>query len=186
MLCENFIIISGYEKFEYAQTAIQYGVRGYLLKPIDKNELLALIDEVYQSLPQNYSKKRFSKLPEIDYFDLELYRDDYPTSLRKVIAYMDKQYMTQISLQSLSDEFMLHPNYISSLFSKYTDTNFKYILDYIRLKKAVELLLMEQSITLSEISYLVGYNNERRLYDAFQKRLHCTPGEFKARYASSN
>lgn len=35
----QFIIISGHKQFDYAQTAIRYGVAEYLLKPIKKQEL---------------------------------------------------------------------------------------------------------------------------------------------------
>lgn len=44
----DFIIISGYSHFEYAQSAIKYGVSDYLLKPINKNELLDTLDKIRQ------------------------------------------------------------------------------------------------------------------------------------------
>ncbi len=39
----KFIIISGYSDFEYAKTAIHMGVLGYLLKPVESEELTGLL-----------------------------------------------------------------------------------------------------------------------------------------------
>lgn len=40
------IIISGYAHFEYAKTALSYGVKDYLLKPINQKELMASLKKV--------------------------------------------------------------------------------------------------------------------------------------------
>lgn len=42
----EFIIISGYHQFEYAHTAIRYGVEDYLLKPIKQAELTATLRKI--------------------------------------------------------------------------------------------------------------------------------------------
>ncbi|MEY8351992.1 response regulator [Lachnospiraceae bacterium 54-53] len=42
----EFVIISGYRHFEYAQTAIKYGVSDYLLKPIKKQELAETLEKI--------------------------------------------------------------------------------------------------------------------------------------------
>lgn len=42
----EFVIISGYRHFEYAQTAIKYGVSDYLLKPIKKEELTSTLQKI--------------------------------------------------------------------------------------------------------------------------------------------
>ena len=44
----EFIIISGYSEFEYAQTAIRYGVSDYILKPVNKETLNATLQKVRQ------------------------------------------------------------------------------------------------------------------------------------------
>lgn len=42
----EIIIISGYAHFEYAQCAIKYGVGDYLLKPINREELMATLEKL--------------------------------------------------------------------------------------------------------------------------------------------
>lgn len=49
----EFLIISGYKHFEYAQTAIKLGVNDYLLKPIKKTEL----SETLKKLQGKYKAK---------------------------------------------------------------------------------------------------------------------------------
>ena len=42
----HFIVVSGYRYFEYAHTALKYGVEDYLLKPIDEEELNAALKRI--------------------------------------------------------------------------------------------------------------------------------------------
>ncbi|WP_226583499.1 response regulator [Halobacillus litoralis] len=44
------IILSGYDDFSYAKQAIQFQVMDYLLKPVDRNELYALINKAEDKL----------------------------------------------------------------------------------------------------------------------------------------
>ena len=46
----KFVIISGYSDFQYAKTAIKYGVKSYLLKPIDEEELIEIIKELSEEI----------------------------------------------------------------------------------------------------------------------------------------
>lgn len=44
----TFIILTGYEKFEYARQALSFGVTNYLLKPLDSKELKSCLLDLYE------------------------------------------------------------------------------------------------------------------------------------------
>jgi two-component system, response regulator YesN len=44
------VMISGYDEFEYAQKAIRFGVKDYLLKPVNIDELLILIRQLIEDI----------------------------------------------------------------------------------------------------------------------------------------
>ena len=52
----EFIIISGYRHFEYAQTAIRFGVKDYLLKPIKKDELNSTLKRMHDAYMERNEK----------------------------------------------------------------------------------------------------------------------------------
>ena len=46
----HFIVISGYRQFEYAQSALKYGVEDYLLKPLKQEELSGILLRIKDKL----------------------------------------------------------------------------------------------------------------------------------------
>jgi len=45
----EFVLLSGYGEFEYAQKAMQYGVRHYLLKPCNEKQIMEVMEQVKES-----------------------------------------------------------------------------------------------------------------------------------------
>lgn len=51
------VILSGYNEFEYAKEAMKYGVKAYLNKPVDEEEILPLLEKVRREL-DNYRREK--------------------------------------------------------------------------------------------------------------------------------
>ncbi|MCL6601556.1 MAG: response regulator [Paenibacillus sp.] len=58
----KFAILSGYSEFEYAQTAIRYGINHYFLKPLIPEEAEEELQEIYQELEQERKKIDFKEM----------------------------------------------------------------------------------------------------------------------------
>ncbi len=53
-----FIILSGYAEFEYARTAISMGVREYILKPVNKQELITVTEKFVKMIAESEQQAR--------------------------------------------------------------------------------------------------------------------------------
>lgn len=60
------IILSGYSDFEYAQKAIQLGTTSYLLKPIDEDELLVILEKISKKVDlETAEEERYAALEKL-------------------------------------------------------------------------------------------------------------------------
>lgn len=66
----EFVVISGYAEFSYAQKALNFGVAGYCLKPVEDADIQGVLANVRERLGRRYDRR-------VDYFSaLEYMTDD--------------------------------------------------------------------------------------------------------------
>lgn len=159
-----FIITSAYANFTYARTAMRLGVKDFLEKPIDREEIndaLRKITVRYSSEPVNHSA--------------------ISAVCRTVCDYIDQNFGQKVTLESAAKEVYVSPNYLSSLFKKELGIKFSDYLTDVRMKKAQDLLKgLEYSI--EEISSMVGYRDQAYFCNVFQKKNGISPSEFRKRF----
>lgn len=69
----SVIVISGYSEYEILRETLKYGAKDYLLKPINKNELITLVEKIRsqkkaQNIMRNVSKGFLKEINENEYF----------------------------------------------------------------------------------------------------------------------
>ncbi|QGH33877.1 response regulator [Gracilibacillus salitolerans] len=57
----KFLILSGYTEFQYAKQAIQYNVEGYLLKPLEEEELISYLKKINTAFAEETKYKENKK-----------------------------------------------------------------------------------------------------------------------------
>ena len=68
----KFIVLSGFYEFEYAKTAIKYGVKDYVLKPIQKEELNHVLDEFKKDFIKEKSNLKEIEKAKNDIYEMKL------------------------------------------------------------------------------------------------------------------
>ena len=98
--------------------------------------------------------------------------------INKIIGVLKRDYSKIVTADELSKEIFLTPNYIRTIFKKYTGET---ILEYhtkIRMEKAAELI-GDRSQKIYDVSKLVGYENTSYFCSLFSKYFGMTPNEYR-------
>lgn len=154
----QFIIISGYAEFDYAQQAINSGVNSYVLKPVKTSELEKALKKCILQLEGKYAEM----LPESE----------------RIIQYIEKHFSSPLTLDVLAEKFNFSPKYISSMIKNKLGYSFTDYLTALRMKKAVELMT-KTNLSVKSIASSVGYEDQHYFNRIFKKKTGKNPSEFR-------
>ncbi|TDL32772.1 response regulator [Jeotgalibacillus sp. S-D1] len=164
------IIMSGYEDFSYAQKALRYNAKEYILKPIDTDELFNAIKKIQQE----NSKKSGTEIVEKN--------DSYNTHQERLIisskSYINQNYMKPLSLKDLAERVHLSEHYFGQLFKTINGESFSAYITKVRMEKSCELL-KNPILKNYEVSEMVGYIDSKHFTKIFKKTFGCTPKEYR-------
>jgi YesN/AraC family two-component response regulator len=181
--CNRFIILSGFDKFDFVRRALRFHVIDYLLKPIDKTELTRIVSSVYNEIHNILTDEL--RIPQFSSLNISIDENSIPNVLKDILRYMRSNFHRNISLEQLGEEFNLHPNYICSLFQSHTETTFLKYLDSLRLQESIAILLEDKELTIEKVAISSGFMSERQFYKVFKKYIGITPGALRSDYGIS-
>lgn len=98
--------------------------------------------------------------------------------VEKVQKYIKQNYHKKISLQDISDEVFLSPNYVSCLFKKITGETYIDYLQNIRMM-AAKNMLEDRSKKVYEIAFEIGYTDYKYFASKFKKIVGMSPKEYR-------
>ena len=165
------IIVSGYDDFKYAQTAIAYNVKNYLLKPVNKDELKKCLSDTERRL-----NAKISQLEGVYPADDQAKKPEEIVSLVK--EYIHQNYQNIIDLSVISDNFGFSASYLTKIFTKYEGTTpSKYIKQY-RISIAKQML-KNTDLPISVISSYTGFGDQFHFSKTFKNAVGVNPSQYR-------
>lgn len=169
----QYIVVSGYDDFKYAQVAIKSGAIDYILKPVDEKDLNAAIERAVIVL----NRISVDQIEDSPAEDAE--KNLSPGEVIDVIKnYIEHNYCRDIKLSMFSEKYFFSQKYLSKLFkNKYNIGIYEYALK-LRMEHAKKML-RDNSLQIQEISDRLGYSNNNYFSKAFKTYYGVSPSEYR-------
>lgn len=158
------IWMSIYSNFDLLSQGLTYNIRGYLLKPYSKSQMMQHLDKFMTR------KKKYTLT--------ESYNKQFSEGINKAIQFIKKNFKQRTTIDDIANHVYLNPQYFGRLFRKELGIS---VNDYINILKIEEScrLLHETDLPLYRIATEVGFADSSYFTRVFTKYLKMTPHEYR-------
>lgn len=171
---ENFpdihvFLVSGYRDFSYAQQALRYNVRDFLVKPLRHSDLMLTFLKLKDELDREGTVTE----------DPAHSNQYYEQIMRSVKAYVMENLKTA-TLEEAAFLVHLSSSYLSRLFKNYMGQTFSEYVLRKRMERAC-VLLSDSRNRIYEVSDAIGYDSPKNFTRAFKNYYNQSPKEYRER-----
>lgn len=163
------VILSGFDEFKYAQQALRFGAHDYMLKPSRSSEILEKLLDVADGIDGGGKPGESGADRGCQQF------------VSRAQEYVEEYYAEELTLQRVADVVGISAGYLSTLFSRHLNCGFVDYLNKIRVEHAC-VYLAQNYFKTYEISYKVGYRDEKYFSRVFKKVMGMSPSEYKKKH----
>ena len=174
---QNFaiIMVTGYDYFEYMQTAIRLGVDDYLLKPVNKTDIELVLKRMIDKIEKIRLENRL--------LELNVTSESIPpgdnSSFKTVREYMNEHlFDSDLSLGYMAENLGFNSSYLSGIIKQIYGIPFQ---EYVALKRMeqAKILCLSTDMKNYEIAEEIGYEDVNYFTNRFKKTFGITPKQFK-------
>ena len=126
------------------------------------------------SLAKNTLKRCIALVPDKDFFEAG--------KMKKALEYIREHCRSDISRSQVAAVVECSPSHLSRMFSKITGHTFKEVVLKYKIENAKELLENSQ-LTITEVSYEIGYQDPNYFTATFKRITGITPSQYRKKVA---
>jgi two-component system response regulator YesN len=168
------VVISGFNDFKFAQTAIQYEVKDYLLKPVKKEQLNDTLKRLRFSIDACNNRLSSSIL-----FSKRGSSCSAEEIAHMVEIYIKNNYRNDVNLDLIAQNFSFNASYLSKIFTRYIGENPSKYLISLRINEAKRLLINHRERSVKEVGEIVGYTDQYHFSHIFKLVTGKSPANYR-------
>ncbi len=166
-------MVTGYDYFDYAVSALRAGVDEYVLKPVSSSD----VENVIKKLIDAQSKEQVrSELNQLDAQGQPKNEPDYKNQIQQILE--EELHASSFSLSVLAEKIGLSNGYLSRLFKQNFNMPYREYLLAQRINKA-KILLIGSDKKIFEVSCAIGFEDPNYFSAMFKRETGYTPSGYR-------
>jgi len=169
------VLLTAKQSDIYKKEGYEFGADAYITKPFNTSVLIARLENLLES--RKHLKELFSKSPFVDIKKIATNSADEHFMETAITMVEDEMCNPDFNIDNLSDKLKMSRRHLTHKIKTLTGHTVLEFVTTVRLNKGARLLLTKD-YSISEISYMLGYNIPANFTRSFIRQFGKTPSDY--------